>query len=558
MYVHCITQNSKVVTAIKNLPGIEKVSHDNTFNTAVHWAAKDLEKVPDVIFCEEYAVNSTLDKDTGKLNRDKIILEALRDIRFSLSSPIIIILLHDTKKNNQDFLSALVSLAIYDFYFFNESYKLEDLEKMLFSKPRQLRDAAEYVKSIASFNNIIGEEETNSNASMPSGEKNEKQNNLGDRIVQISETLIQLLKKYYKKKQRAEQPPNIQHGWYTYAPEDNQQPNDIDKTGDQDSQGNIVQIKKEIKKVKSLQRHKSNKVKVIAIGSLSVSSGVSSLTAILAHNLSKQGSVAAVDCDLISKGLGVRFGTELPRLEANDWRSKESLLNITPRIKLYPLDPSSEDKTSSERFRKVINEAAFANDWVMLDIGKHMDNWLFQEALKVTDVVFWVIKDDNLMLYQLRDKWKDRPKLECRETIVLFGDGNVLDIESIFILPTLQIKSGKDKKGIYRVMKMLNSMPAEKGIKVTTVGFNGATPYIPGILFDNFLYVEEAKQWLEYNNPEIVIISKALDKGALIEYDLQKRNIPVYWLADISNPEELMSSVNLQEGIASGNGKAKD
>ena len=62
---------------------------------------------PDLIFCEEFAVNCTLDKTTGKLNPDKIILEALKEIRFNLPDTRVVILLQKIKRLMRSFCNIL-------------------------------------------------------------------------------------------------------------------------------------------------------------------------------------------------------------------------------------------------------------------------------------------------------------------------------------------------------------------------------------------------------------------------------------------------------------------
>ncbi len=147
MYVHCIIKDKDVVGAMGTIAGIDKVTHDSTFDTAVPWSAKEMTAPPDLIFCEEYAVNSQLDMKTGKFNRDKIVLEALKQIRFNLPDSRVVILLQTKRKFSKEFLQYLISLGIYDLYFV-DSFGLDDLKKMIFNPPRNLRDVAEYVTEV--------------------------------------------------------------------------------------------------------------------------------------------------------------------------------------------------------------------------------------------------------------------------------------------------------------------------------------------------------------------------------------------------------------------------
>jgi diguanylate cyclase (GGDEF)-like protein len=145
LYVHCINRDPEVIEAVKSLNGIKKVTKDTAFETAVHWSAKDMEEKPDIIFCDEFAVNTRLDVQSGEINRDKIVLNSLKEIKFNLPETRIIILLEKRREHDEKFLQHLISLAVYDFHFV-DSFDVEDLERMLlFEKPRTLKDVAEYV-----------------------------------------------------------------------------------------------------------------------------------------------------------------------------------------------------------------------------------------------------------------------------------------------------------------------------------------------------------------------------------------------------------------------------
>ena len=84
---------------------------------------------PDLIFCEEFAVNSTLDKTTGKLNPDKTVLEALKEIRFNLPDTRVVILLQKNRASNEKFLQYLISLGIYDLHFV-DSFGVDELKNL--------------------------------------------------------------------------------------------------------------------------------------------------------------------------------------------------------------------------------------------------------------------------------------------------------------------------------------------------------------------------------------------------------------------------------------------
>jgi len=147
LYIHCIIKDKDVVSAIKELEGIKKVTWDSYFDTAVHWSAKEMQDKPNLIFCEEFAVNSTLDRTTGKLNRDKIILEALKEIRFNLPDTRVVILLQKNRVSNKQFLQYLISLGIYDLHFIN-AFGIDELKQFIFDKPRNLKEVAAFLSVI--------------------------------------------------------------------------------------------------------------------------------------------------------------------------------------------------------------------------------------------------------------------------------------------------------------------------------------------------------------------------------------------------------------------------
>jgi diguanylate cyclase (GGDEF)-like protein len=147
LHVHCILKNQpQVIRAIKGFEGITIVTHDNSFDEAVHWSAGQKE-APDLIFCDEYAYGSQLDPDNKVLNRNKAILEALKEIRFNLPQTRIIILLHSERQKETDFLQHLISLAIYDFHFIEKEFTQNDLKNFFFSEPKTLKDIANFVSA---------------------------------------------------------------------------------------------------------------------------------------------------------------------------------------------------------------------------------------------------------------------------------------------------------------------------------------------------------------------------------------------------------------------------
>lgn len=147
MYIHCIIKDKDVVDAIGTIDGIKKVTSDSTFDTAVPWSAREIKESPDLIFCEEYAVNSRLDITTGKFNREKIVLQALKEIRINLPESRVVILLQKNRLYQKQFIKHLVTLGIYDLHFV-ETFDLDDLKKFIFAKPKNIKDTARYLEAI--------------------------------------------------------------------------------------------------------------------------------------------------------------------------------------------------------------------------------------------------------------------------------------------------------------------------------------------------------------------------------------------------------------------------
>lgn len=138
-----------------------------------------------------------------------------------------------------------------------------------------------------------------------------------------------------------------------------------------------------------------------------------------------------------------------------------------------------------------------------------------------TDTI-WVVRD--LFLEQAKDRWRHRPKLRCREVMVLFGPGNSSELEDIFVMPCLQVKSLDDAEGVGVLMDVVNS--SSRGLRALLVGFSEA-PAIPGLMCDVLQTTEEAISWIKYNPPDVAVLNNNLGKLSLIEYDLIKYNIPV-------------------------------
>lgn len=269
--------------------------------------------------------------------------------------------------------------------------------------------------------------------------------------------------------------------------------------------------------------------KVIAIASPWVSSGSSTFSALLSKALSKKAKVAVVDCDINGRGLGIRFGLSSDNIP--DWRDTDAPVTLQ-NLALFTLDPSNTKETESYRLIQVINEANRGISWLILDLGSDPKSWWFLDAVKYADVMFWVVNNDPLLLEQAKTRWKTRPKVSCREFMLLFGSGDPKIIEEIFMIPCIQIKSGKDKRGYNELSTILSSNTLRSGKRVLAVGFK-ELPEIPGVVWDSFKTTNQALKWIEYNLPDMAVLSTGLKKISLLEYDLKKREIPFFKVGDV-------------------------
>ena len=264
--------------------------------------------------------------------------------------------------------------------------------------------------------------------------------------------------------------------------------------------------------------------RIAAVGSPWAPSGVTTFSVALAKSLAERKKVAAVDCDLAGRGLGMRFGLRPVEIAGRDWRSFDAPAK-TSKVAVFPLDPSNREGVSEKRLAKIIGEAGRGVDWLVLDVGKDPDAWWFRCGMNYASVVLWVVRDDPLLIEKIRLKWEDRPKAQCRELMVLFGPGNAREIEEIFVIPCLQVRDHDDKKGLRRLADFLDAVPLKKGPRALAVGVNDPA-LLADYVVDFFETASEAKEWLRFNRPDVAFLSRALKDLALLEYDLKKQGVP--------------------------------
>lgn len=270
---------------------------------------------------------------------------------------------------------------------------------------------------------------------------------------------------------------------------------------------------------------KGEKTRTAVIASIGIDTASAAFTVFLINYLAvtRKGRITAVDCDLRGKELGFRAGINPNTLTASDWRRTTVTVPLESGARLFPLDPALEEETSRQRLRQVINEAANGSNLLFLEAGQDYDSRWFAEAVDYADAVFWIFKEDPLLLERAGLNWKKRPRLSCREYAVICGGGKVREIEERFVIPCFSIRNGR-RDDLKKLLKTIDhSVRQDK--RIITVGFKKA-PEITGALIDNFKTIAEARAWLDNNRADMVILSSRLKQGALLEYDLKNMGIP--------------------------------
>lgn len=172
--------------------------------------------------------------------------------------------------------------------------------------------------------------------------------------------------------------------------------------------------------------------------------------------------------------------------------------------------------------RKIVPVESVGARWVLIDAGDDPDSRAFKICAERADVVLWVVREP--FLAQIGPKWRNRPKVRCREVAVLFGHGDPSEVEDALVIPCFQVKSFDDRKGLDCLAEVLDS--SSRGARVLLVGFS-EVPEVPGVICDSFESPEEAVKWAEFNPPDVAILREDLGKLSLIEYDFLRYNIPV-------------------------------
>lgn len=243
-------------------------------------------------------------------------------------------------------------------------------------------------------------------------------------------------------------------------------------------------------------------VKYIAVSSPWIPGGASTLASLLASELAESETVAAVDCDLAGRGLGVRFGIPAMEVWEWDWRETDTPVVLNSGVTLWPLDPFREKYTYDEKhLKEVIEQAGEAADRVVLDAGTDPDAWWFKVATEKAGVLVWVFRADPVLLARAKCRWENRPAL--RELSVLYGSGDPAEVEAMFGLSCIHIR---EDDALRQLISQLDSAAeASPGLRALLVGFEDVLP-----AHDAVSTIYDARRWLDRNTPAAVVLSSDL------------------------------------------------
>ena len=144
------------------------IGWDYTLDAAAQWAAGKKGEEPDVILVNGTCDLSSVDFDTGTINRNKAMLKCLREIRLSRPESRIVILLPPEKEECKDFFIGLVSLGIYDIYILNE-FSTNDMQKWLKDK-KTLVDVQHMLPNVET---VVRDEKQSINVNFKSNKQSE-------------------------------------------------------------------------------------------------------------------------------------------------------------------------------------------------------------------------------------------------------------------------------------------------------------------------------------------------------------------------------------------------
>lgn len=152
----------------------EVTGSDFTMDTAAQWAASGKGPDPDIILIDGTVDVSTVDHVSGKVSRDKLYMQKLKEIRLSRPGSQVILLLPEEREKDLSFLQAVTALAIYDIYFIS-SFD-ENILSQWFKTKKNLADVKDLLPgTYLEDNELSGYKSSYTNPAQP--------NNLKDKLL---------------------------------------------------------------------------------------------------------------------------------------------------------------------------------------------------------------------------------------------------------------------------------------------------------------------------------------------------------------------------------------
>jgi len=144
-----------VVSTIKNIPNVEIVQWDYSFDTALEWTIRNEAEKVDIFFASEYAQVSVTKDDNKQIPRDAALLKKIRELHLARPQAKFILLCDEERSlpENRHFLVNLVAMGIYDFRL--TTNLSEDLLVEMIKEPkRDIIHVREYLPEISEDVNI--------------------------------------------------------------------------------------------------------------------------------------------------------------------------------------------------------------------------------------------------------------------------------------------------------------------------------------------------------------------------------------------------------------------
>ncbi|MGB9886307.1 MAG: diguanylate cyclase [Moorellales bacterium] len=274
--------------------------------------------------------------------------------------------------------------------------------------------------------------------------------------------------------------------------------------------------------------------RIVAVASPVPGAGASAVAALLAKELAKKRKVAAVDCDLFGRGLGVRMGLAPHVAGAYDWR-KTDLPVWAGKVAVRPLDPGANGLGGEPWL--AVRAAAWDAEAVVADLGAEPDRRVLEEA----DILFWVLRDEPAFLERALARWQTRPKPKCLEALVLYGRGSTRALEEAFALPCFRVAGPEDRRGAALLVRAALSPGAGRGVRVLAVGYR-KVPEVRGVAWVPFPDARSAGAWLARHRPDMAALRPGMRGAELLEADLRRAGVPVYRIADLAEIEKALGA----------------